>query len=78
MAYETLHTMHARKKGNKGTLALKLDVNKAYDCVEWQLLQGITEKMGFLVLWIKRVMSCVTTPTFSILVNGKPYGMIHP
>ena len=23
-------------------------------------------------------MSCVTTPSFSILVNGKPHGMIHP
>ena len=36
------------------------------------------EKMGFLVTWIKRVISCVTTPSFSILVNGKAYGMIHP
>ena len=35
VAYETLHTMHARKKGKKGTLALKLDINKAYDHVEW-------------------------------------------
>ena len=78
VAYETLHTMHARKKGKKWTLALKLDVSKAYDRVEWQFLQGIMEKMGFPTLWIERVMSCVTTPTFSILVNGKPYGMIHP
>ena len=36
------------------------------------------EKMGFPVNWIERVMSCVTTPSFSILINGKPYGMIHP
>ena len=31
VAYETLHTMHGRKKGNKGSLALKLDISKAYD-----------------------------------------------
>ena len=78
VAYETLHTMHARKKGKKGSLPLKLDVSKAYDRVEWQFLKGIMEKMGFPTLWIERVMSCVTTPTFSILVNGKPCGMIHP
>ena len=36
------------------------------------------EKLGFPVDWIDRVMSCVTTPSFSILINGKPYGMIHP
>ena len=35
LAYETLHAMHGRKKGKKGALALKLDVNKAYDQVEW-------------------------------------------
>ena len=78
VAYETLHTMHFRKRGKKGSLALKLDISKAYDQVEWQFLQSVMEKMGFLVAWIERVMSCVTTPSFSILVNGKAYGMIHP
>ena len=34
VAYETLHTMHGRKKGKKGSLALKLDINKGYDQVE--------------------------------------------
>ena len=70
--------MHTRKKGKKGTLALKLDISKAYDWVEWQFLQGIMEKMGFPTQWIERVISYVTTPSFSILVNGKPYGMVHP
>ena len=78
VAYEMLHTMHARKKGKKGSMALKLDISKAYDLVKWQFLQGIMEKMGFPTQWIKRVMSCVTTASFSILVNGKPYGMVHP
>ena len=34
VAYETLHTMHSRKKGKIGSLALKLDVSKAYDHIE--------------------------------------------
>ena len=34
VAYEALHTMQGRKKGKTGTLALKLDVSKAYDRVE--------------------------------------------
>ena len=70
--------MHARKKGKKGTMALKLDISKAYDWVEWPFLQKIMEKMGFPARWIERVMSCVTTPSFSILVNRKPHDMIHP
>ena len=36
------------------------------------------EKMGFPNVWIEGVMSCVTTPSISILVNGKSYGIIHP
>ena len=38
VAYKTLHTMHSKNKGKKGTLALKLDISKAYDWVEWQFL----------------------------------------
>ena len=47
VAYETLHTMHGRKKGKKGSMALKLDISKAYDQVEWNFLHGIMEKLGF-------------------------------
>ena len=31
VAYEALHSMHVRKKGKTGSLALNLDVSKAYD-----------------------------------------------
>ena len=31
VAYEALHSMHIRKKGKTSSLALKLDVSKAYD-----------------------------------------------
>ena len=78
VAYETLHTMHCRKKGKKRSLALKLDISKAYDRVEWPFLKEIMHKLGFPDRWIDRVMSCVTTASFSMLINGKPHGNIHP
>jgi hypothetical protein len=34
-AYETLHTMNTSMKGKKGYMAIKLDMSKAYDRVEW-------------------------------------------
>ena len=34
--------------------------------------------MGFPDRWIGWVMGCVTTPFFSILIKGKPYGNINP
>ena len=78
LAYETLHTMHGRKKGKNGSLAFKLDVSKAYDRVEWNFLRGIMVRMGFPEIWVDRVMCCVTTPAYSVLINGKPYGTIAP
>ena len=78
LAYETLHTMNCKKKGKKGYMALKLDVSKAYDRVEWTFLQGVMQRLGFPETWIERVMSCVTMTSFSILVNGRPYGNVLP
>ena len=36
------------------------------------------QRLGFPEGWISRVTGCVTTPTFSVLINGKPYGHIQP
>ena len=47
VAYETLHSMHCRKSRKKGSLALKLDISKAYDWVEWDFLRNIMLRLGF-------------------------------
>ena len=78
VAYETLHTMHGHKKGKTRSLALKLDISKAYDRVEWTFLKRIMVKLGFPNAWIERVMCCVSTSSFSVKINGKAYGNIIP
>ena len=78
VAYEALHMMHGQKNGKTRSLALKLDVSEAYDKVEWNFLKQIMLKLGFPGDWVDRVMSCVTSTSFSILINGKPFGMINP
>ena len=35
-------------------------------------------KLGFREAWIERMMSCVSTPSFSVRINGKAYGNIIP
>ena len=59
-------------------MALKLDMSKAYDRVEWCFLEKLMRKMGFHERWINLTMICVKTVTYSILVNGEPRGLIHP
>ena len=58
--------MHIRKKGKKGALALKLDVSKAYDRLKWGFLEGMMTELGFLEVWVDKVMSCVSTPSFLV------------
>jgi hypothetical protein len=77
-AYETLHTMHTSMRGKKGFMAVKLDMSKAYDRIEWNFLKGVMEGMGFDGRWIQLIMMCVTSTHYSVLVNGIPWGDITP
>src|SRR5688572_5489845 len=60
-----------KKKKIPGAL-LKLDFKKAYDSVKWSFLKMIMGKMGFGEKWIKWIMTCVSSVSLSILLNGSP------
>jgi hypothetical protein len=77
-AYETLHTMQFRMWGKVGYMAIKLDMSKAYDKVEWDFLEAIMYRMGFDRRWIEMIIMCVKFANFKILVNGIPTSRIYP
>lgn len=58
VAYETLHSMHCRRTGRKGSMALKIDISKAYDRVEWPFLKGIMSRLGLPEGWINSHELC--------------------
>ena len=78
VAFESLHHMKTKKRGKEGFMAMKLDMSKAYDRVEWIFLEQLMRKMGFHGRWIDLVMATVKYVSYSFLINGVPRGFIKP
>ncbi|XP_041027032.1 uncharacterized protein LOC121267250 [Juglans microcarpa x Juglans regia] len=78
VTFEALHSMNCKMAGREGYMAMKLDMSKAYDRVEWSFLRAALCKMGFDFSWVELVMRCVESMSYSILVNGVPQSEFRP
>lgn len=78
IALELFHIMKERSKGRRGTIALKLDISKAYDRVEWGFLRKKLLTMGFNGRWVNFVMDCVSSVSYSFILNKRVCGDVTP
>jgi hypothetical protein len=82
VAFECLHTI-CNQTSKRPFFALKIDMMKAYDWVEWNYVYGFLCKLGFDATWIRSVMICVTCVCYVVRVNGEltkpvvPFRGIH-
>ncbi|KAL6565077.1 hypothetical protein OROMI_016527 [Orobanche minor] len=53
---------------------IKLDMEKAYDRINWNFIFQVMTRFGFSVAWVNFIKSCISNCWFSILVNGQSAG----
>lgn len=61
------------KKGKWGWFALKIDLEKAYDCDEWYFVRQCLQNLQLDHAAINLIMNCVSKASSSVLINGRKY-----
>lgn len=77
-AHELLHSIKSKRDFQREYMAIKTDISKAYNRVEWNFLERVMIHLGFAPRWVKWTMECVKSVTYEVLINGSPYGEITP
>ncbi|KAL0416341.1 UNVERIFIED_CONTAM: putative mitochondrial protein [Sesamum latifolium] len=76
--FELNHFLKVSTRIKKGFAALKLDMSKAYDRVEWSFLRRVLLRLGFESEFVGLIMLLVTTVSYSLTLNGAPFGYFRP
>ncbi|KAK0580643.1 hypothetical protein LWI29_004599 [Acer saccharum] len=79
VGFECLHALRCKVNGKKkGFMSLKLDMSKAYNRVEWCFVEGMLRRLGFSEKWVALVMDCISSVSYSFILNGNICGRIIP
>lgn len=78
ITHEVLHYLKISAAEKHCTMEVKTDISKAYDRLEWSFIKRVLERMGFCDVWINWVMQCITTVSYSFLVDNTAVGTVIP
>ena len=67
---ELIHSMSS-KKGRDGVMAIKIDLEKAYNWLEWDFIRDTLKLFKFLEHLSSIILSSISSATVSVLYNGE-------
>lgn len=73
-----MHYLKRKTQEKLGFMALKLDLSKVYDGVEWVFFKKAMLHLGFSGKFVNIIMSCIKILSFPAIINGVPVGHIIP
>ena len=65
-------------KGKKGFMAIKIDLEKAYDRLDWEFIMDSLRDMGLNEHFLNIIWNCISSSTMDILWNGECTGRFEP
>lgn len=78
ITHEVLHYLKNSGAKKRCFMAVKTDMSKAYDRLEWEFIRLVLERLGFHHKWTSWIMQCISTVTYSFLLNGAAQGSVTP
>lgn len=78
ITHEVLHYLKNSQAQQQCAMAVKMDMSEAYDRVEWDFVEQVLKRLGFHDRWINWIMQCITSVSYSYLVNDAVYGKVKP
>ncbi|KAL4351812.1 hypothetical protein GQ457_06G012520 [Hibiscus cannabinus] len=70
VAHEIVHTLRTSTSRTSQGAVFKLDMEKAFDCVEWPFLRAVMLRLGFAPSWVDLIMCCVSSVSSRVCVHG--------
>lgn len=76
--FEFMHYLNHKSEGKENYMTIKLDMSKVFDRVEWNFIKRVMKKLGFTQNWVDLIMHCVSSVSYSVIINGEACGNIKP
>lgn len=78
ITHDILHFLRQSKAEKHVSMAVKTDMSKAYDRIDWSFLRQVLTRLRFHETFITWLMECVSSVSYSFLINGGLQGRVQP